>query len=107
MPVARTAVVRDTLVMISSCAVRAIGAKSGSGQGLRIRSRVMLIYGATMFLSAFLLFLVQPMIGKFILPWFGGAPAVWTTCMLFFQALLLVGYAYAHGIATKLPLKRQ
>jgi hypothetical protein len=47
------------------------------------------------------------MIGKFILPWFGGAPAVWTTCMLFFQALLLVGYAYAHGIATKFPLRRQ
>src|SRR5512146_1113862 len=67
----------------------------------------MILYGATMFLSAFLLFLVQPLIGKYILPWFGGAPAVWTTCMLFFQALLLVGYAYAHGIATKLPLRRQ
>src|SRR6187551_2679959 len=67
----------------------------------------MLVYGATMFLSAFLLFLVQPMIGKFILPWFGGAPAVWTTCMLFFQALLLAGYAYAHFIATNLPLRRQ
>ncbi|HUR20663.1 MAG TPA: fused MFS/spermidine synthase [Vicinamibacterales bacterium] len=67
----------------------------------------MLVYGATMFLSAFLLFLVQPMTGRFILPWFGGAPAVWTTCMLFFQALLLAGYAYAHGIATNLPLRRQ
>ena len=67
----------------------------------------MLVYGATMFLSAFLLFLVQPMIGKFILPWFGGAPAVWTKCMLFFQALLLAGYAYAHGIATNWPLRRQ
>lgn len=67
----------------------------------------MLVYGATMFLSAFLLFLVQPMIGKFILPWFGGAPAVWTTCMLFFQALLLAGYAYAHGLATNWTLRRQ
>lgn len=67
----------------------------------------MLIYGATMFMSAFLLFLIQPMIGKFILPWFGGAPAVWTTCMLFFQALLLAGYAYAHGLATNFPLRRQ
>src|SRR5688572_6858697 len=67
----------------------------------------MLVYGATMFLSALLLFLVQPMIGKFILPWFGGAPAVWTTCMLFFQALLLAGYAYAHGLATHWPLRRQ
>jgi hypothetical protein len=67
----------------------------------------MLVYGATMFLSAFLLFLVQPMIGKFILPWFGGAPAVWTACMLCFQALLLAGYAYAHILASNWPLRRQ
>ncbi|HEV3415320.1 MAG TPA: hypothetical protein VG056_00835, partial [Pirellulales bacterium] len=46
--------------------------------------------------SAFLLFQVQPLISKFILPWFGGSPAVWTTCMLFFQSLLFCGYAYAH-----------
>ncbi len=52
----------------------------------------------TIFLSAFLLFQVQPMIGKYILPWFGGTPAVWTTCMLFFQVLLLGGYAYAHWL---------
>ena len=50
----------------------------------------------TIFLSAFLLFQVQPVISKMILPWFGGGPAVWTTCMLFFQVLLLGGYAYAH-----------
>ncbi len=60
-----------------------------------------------MFLSAFLLFLIQPMIGKFILPRFGGAPAVWTACMLFFQALLLAGYAYAHALANSGPLRRQ
>ena len=54
------------------------------------------IYALTIFTGAFLLFLVQPLIGKYILPWFGGAPAVWTTCMLFFQLLLLAGYAYAH-----------
>ena len=53
-------------------------------------------YAATVFLSAFLLFQVQPLIGKFILPWFGGSPAVWTTCMLVFQVLLFGGYAYAH-----------
>ena len=53
--------------------------------------------GAT-FLGAFLLFQVQPLIGKFILPWFGGATSVWTTCLLFFQVVLLVGYAYAHAI---------
>lgn len=54
------------------------------------------VYALTIFTGAFLLFLVQPLIGKYILPWFGGAPAVWTTCMLFFQLLLLAGYAYAH-----------
>ncbi|MBX7208341.1 MAG: fused MFS/spermidine synthase [Verrucomicrobiaceae bacterium] len=53
-------------------------------------------------LSAFLLFQVQPVIGKFILPWFGGGPGVWTTSMLFFQVLLFAGYAYAHGL-TRLP----
>ena len=67
----------------------------------------MVLYGAAMFLSAFLLFLVQPLIGKYILPWFGGTPAVWTTCMLFFQVLLLGGYAYAHALASHLPLRRQ
>lgn len=51
------------------------------------------------FLGSFLLFLVQPVIGKMILPWFGGSPAVWTTCMLFFQVLLLAGYAYAALLA--------
>ena len=53
------------------------------------------------FLSAFLLFQVQPLIAKQILPHFGGGAAVWTACMLFFQALLFVGYLYAH-ILTKL-----
>ena len=52
----------------------------------------------TIFLSAFLLFQVQPLAGKHILPWFGGSPAVWTTCMLFFQVGLLVGYGYAHWL---------
>jgi len=55
------------------------------------------LFAATIFLSSFLLFLVQPMIAKQILPWFGGAASVWTTCLLFFQALLLAGYAYAHA----------
>lgn len=58
------------------------------------------------FLSAFLLFVVQLLMGKLLLPWFGGTPAVWTTCMLFFQVMLLVGYAYAHGL-TRLPAKFQ
>jgi len=59
------------------------------------------IYAATIFLSSFLLFLVQPLIARLILPWFGGSAAVWTTCMLFFQMLLLAGYAYAHGVARR------
>ncbi len=58
-----------------------------------------LLYAAVVFLSAFLLFQVQPLIGKSILPWFGGTPAVWTTCMLVFQLLLFGGYAYAHVTA--------
>lgn len=57
-------------------------------------------------LSAFLLFQVQPVISKFILPWFGGSPGVWTTCMLFFQVVLFLGYAYAHGL-TRLALRWQ
>ena len=57
-----------------------------------------MIYAATIFLSSFLLFLVQPLIARLILPWFGGSAAVWTTCMLFFQVVLLAGYAYAHAL---------
>ncbi len=56
----------------------------------------MLFYAVTIFLSAFLLFQVQPLIAKMILPWFGGSAAVWSAAMLFFQLLLLAGYAYAH-----------
>ncbi|MGH8703767.1 MAG: hypothetical protein ACREVR_21660, partial [Burkholderiales bacterium] len=55
----------------------------------------MLLHAATIFLSAFLLFLVQPVIAKQILPWFGGAAAVWATCLVFFQSVLLFGYAYS------------
>ena len=58
-----------------------------------------MLYVLTIFLSSFLLFLVQPLIARLILPWFGGSAAVWTTCMLFFQVLLLAGYAYAHLLA--------
>jgi hypothetical protein len=54
-------------------------------------------YAWTILISAFLVFQVQPVISKFILPWFGGSPAVWTTCMLFFQVVLFAGYGYAHA----------
>lgn len=64
-------------------------------------------YGVTVFLGAFLLFLVEPLLAKYFLPWFGGAAAVWTTCMLFFQLLLLAGYAYAHGLVSKVDPQYQ
>ena len=64
-------------------------------------------YALTIFLSSFLLFLVQPLIARLILPWFGGTAAVWTTCMLFFQCVLLAGYAYAHATTAKLSPRAQ
>ncbi len=67
----------------------------------------MLAFGLTIFWGAFLLFLVQPLIARFILPWFGGGPAVWTACMLFFQVMLLAGYAYAHCSITWLRPRQQ
>lgn len=57
---------------------------------------LVLLYAVTIFLSAFLLFQVQPMIGKYILPWFGSTPGVWATPLFFFQMVLLGGYAYVH-----------
>ena len=57
------------------------------------------LHAATIFLGAFLLFQVQPLLTKLILPWFGGGPEVWTTCAFFVQAMLFAGYAYAHGVA--------
>jgi hypothetical protein len=66
----------------------------------------MILYGITIVTSAFLLFLVQPIIAKQILPWFGGTAGVWTVCVVFFQALLLGGYAYAHGL-TRAPSRAQ
>jgi MFS family permease len=66
-----------------------------------------LSYATTILLGAFLLFQVQPLIGKYLLPWFGGSIEVWTTCMLFFQVMLLLGYLYAHLSNRLLPLKAQ
>ena len=67
----------------------------------------MLVFALTIFTGAFLLFQVQPLIAKYILPWFGGGPGVWTACMLFFQVLLLGGYAYAHLISRWLKPRAQ
>lgn len=66
-----------------------------SGQSGNSANRVGL-YATAIFASAFLIFLIQPMVGKRILPWFGGVPAVWTLCLAFYQSTLFLGYAYAH-----------
>jgi len=64
----------------------------------RPTAREAYVYAGTIFLSSFLLFQVQPIIAKIILPWFGGSSAVWSTCMVFFQIALLLGYLYAHWL---------
>src|SRR6266699_2998818 len=67
----------------------------------------MILYALTILVSAFLLFQVQPVIAKSILPWFGGSAAVWTTCLLFFQLVLLLGYLYAHAVVRYLKPRTQ
>ena len=67
----------------------------------------MLLYALTIVVSAFLLFQVEPIIAKIILPWFGGSAAVWTICLLFFQVVLLLGYAYAHAVVRYLKPRTQ
>ncbi len=78
---------------------------------LHIYNKIMLmsaiLHAATIFASAFLLFLVQPIVSKHILPWFGGSASVWATCLVFFQTLLLLGYAYADQISRRLAPARQ
>src|SRR4029077_13913054 len=65
------------------------------------------IFVITIFVSSALLFLLQPVVGKMILPRLGGAPQVWNTCMVFFQAALLAGYGYTHTASTRMPVRRQ
>lgn len=67
----------------------------------------MVLYATTILVAALLLFLVQPLIGRYILPWFGGTSAVWSTSMLFFQLLLLAGYLYSHLVVRRLSRRRQ
>ncbi len=66
-----------------------------------------LLFGLTIFQSAFLLFMVQPLISKYILPWFGGSSSVWTTAMLFFQVVLCAGYLLADLMIRYVPIRRQ
>src|SRR5881409_47127 len=68
---------------------------------------MIILLAITLFLSSTLLFLVQPMIAKMVLPLLGGTPAVWNTAMVFFQALLLGGYLYAHLSTTLLRVRAQ
>src|SRR3954452_17081950 len=70
--------------------------RSGLMKSAKTTTLLVTTFALTIFLSAFLLFEVQPILSKYILPWFGGSPAVWTTCMVFFQTVLFAGYAYAH-----------
>lgn len=71
------------------------------------RAGIQLLFAGTIFSSAFLLFLVQPLIAKQILPWFGGSAAVWSICMVFFQAVLLAGYAYSDWVTRHLRVRTQ
>ncbi len=66
-----------------------------------------LVFASTLFLSATLMFILQPMFGKILLPLLGGTPAVWNTCMVFYQTLLFLGYLYAHRISAGLSIQRQ
>ena len=72
-----------------------------------LRASHIAVFAITIFISAFLLFQVQPMVSKAILPWFGGGPAVWTAAMLFFQCALFGGYLYAHALASIHSARRQ
>jgi hypothetical protein len=71
-----------------------------------IKDRLLYLYAAALLLSAALLFMIQPMVARMILPFFGGSPAVWNTCLFFFQTVLLVGYLYAHFAGRWLGIKR-
>ena len=72
-------------------------AEDGAGAGTVAAAGLLALFASTLFLSAFLLFLVQPMVAKMVLPTLGGSPAVWNGCMVFFQMLLVAGYGYAYG----------
>ncbi len=74
-----------------------------AGRRGRVHLPSMVLYAVTIFVSAFLLFLVQPVMAKQILPWFGGSANVWTTCLVFFQTALLAGYAYSDASVRRLP----
>lgn len=88
-------------------AITLLAAEATELRAARQIAAVVPLFTATLFTSAFLLFLVEPMIARMVLPALGGAPAVWNTCVVFFQAVMLAGYAYAHGATGWLGVRRQ
>lgn len=74
---------------------------------MTVRQFTTLLFALSMGLAGFLLFQVQPVMAKYILPWFGGSAATWIVSMLFFQVALLVGYAYAYAVTKPLPVRWQ
>jgi hypothetical protein len=84
-----------------------IGKKGASQKGAPSRTSLMILFSVTIFVSASLLFLVEPMFAKFILPLFGSTPAVWTGSMMFFQMALLIGYLYVHATTAWLGARKQ
>ena len=67
----------------------------------------MIPFAITILFGAFLLFAVQPMLGRYLVPWFGGSAATWTTCLVFFQVMLLGGYVWAHALSRRFSPARQ
>src|SRR3990172_9461502 len=78
-------------------ATRALNRRRSAG-----RNNPMIAHAAAIFCSAFLLFQIQPLAGKELLPWFGGSAAVWSACLVFFQTVLFLGYLYAHVVGTRM-----
>src|SRR5439155_2593475 len=92
----------------ASHAVRRVHETASGVSPIRATARLRVpTLAATLFASAFLLFVCQPMVGKMVLPHLGGAAAVWTTCVLFFQAMLLAGYVYAHLLGRASDVRKQ
>src|SRR5687767_9445814 len=87
---------------------RAVGIGLGGPKHPDARAAAIpLVFAATLFLSAALLFLLEPMFAKMVLPYLGGSPAVWNTCVVFFQATMLTGYGYAHVLTRWVPIRTQ
>lgn len=98
------------LTMTSSgptCESRDVNTDAQTSTATAEPRRIIILFGPTLFLSAFLLFWFEPMLGKMMLPFLGGAASVWITCLLFFQLMLLAGYGYAHVLERYAGVRRQ